>query len=474
MVAQAISVLVVPVLARLYSPAAFGTAAVFAAILFVVSTIACLRYELAIMLPEQDEDAINVLALSLLVALLLMALCALVVLPAHQPIAHFLNAPDLAPYLWLLPPALFTSGAFQALTYWNSRTRHFNRLSVARVASVATSKGSQMALGAGGFASAGALIASDVAGSAVIAATLGGQVWRDTSRLFMHHTRLERILSMLQRYRKFPLVDSWGTLINRTSQQLPVFVLALFFSQAIVGYYILVYRLVQLPMTLIGTSLVQVFFERTSRIRENPHELASVAMQTFQGLVALSLGPTLIITITGNDVLALVLGREWVESGIYLQILAPWMFFLFISAPLSVVFMVVERQEQLLIFHVLIFVTRVAALAIGVLFDDIYLTLAIFSVTGALVYGGLAFWNMKLAGVSLRTTLRMLLQYTLYAAVVALPLLPIVLVWQPGEVWVVVVSAAALAGYYLVLLWWDAPLRQRLLALFRARLPART
>ncbi len=45
-----------------------------------------------------------------------------------------LRAPGLAPYLILVPPIVFISGVFLALNYWNSRTKRFGRLSVARVA----------------------------------------------------------------------------------------------------------------------------------------------------------------------------------------------------------------------------------------------------------------------------------------------------------------------------------------------------
>lgn len=45
--------LVVPILSRLYTPDAFGTAAVFVSIAGIISIVSCFRYELAIMLPEQ-------------------------------------------------------------------------------------------------------------------------------------------------------------------------------------------------------------------------------------------------------------------------------------------------------------------------------------------------------------------------------------------------------------------------------------
>jgi hypothetical protein len=50
-------------------------------------------------------------------------------------ILSLLRAPGLEPYLILVPVFVFISGVFLALNYWNSRTKHFGRLSVARITS---------------------------------------------------------------------------------------------------------------------------------------------------------------------------------------------------------------------------------------------------------------------------------------------------------------------------------------------------
>ena len=52
--AQALGLLITPILSRLFAPEAFGTAAIFGSLLQVCTVVVCLRYELAIMLPEKD------------------------------------------------------------------------------------------------------------------------------------------------------------------------------------------------------------------------------------------------------------------------------------------------------------------------------------------------------------------------------------------------------------------------------------
>jgi lipopolysaccharide exporter len=259
--AQVLAVLIMPIVSRLYAPDAFGLAAIFISIANALIVIACLRYELAIMLPERDEDAVNVLAVSLSCVLMVTGGSVLLVFFARTTIIHWLNVPDLALYLWMVPLAVLFYGAFLALNYWSSRTKRFGRLSIARASTSATTSCTQLVMGVIGHAHAGSLIGAVVLGSAVSTTILGGQSWRDDRQLFLRSIRLECMIANLKRYRKFPLLDSWGGLINTVAWQLPVLLLSIFFSQTIVGYYALTNRVIQLPLTLIGGSIAQFSFK---------------------------------------------------------------------------------------------------------------------------------------------------------------------------------------------------------------------
>ena len=105
-IAQLIGILASPILTRLYAPEAFGALALFTSITSILGVIACLRYELAIMLPESDEDAANLLGVSLLSALLIALLTVPVIWWGRDLLLGWLNAPELAPYL-MVPPFVF-------------------------------------------------------------------------------------------------------------------------------------------------------------------------------------------------------------------------------------------------------------------------------------------------------------------------------------------------------------------------------
>jgi len=306
-------------------------------------------------------------------------------------------------------------GVFQALNYWNSRLRHFGSLSISRVAASLTTSFMPMVLSTLGRSDAGGLIWSWMTGSTVFTLTLAGQVWRTSKEIFRKSLHIERMLVSLKRYRKFPLVDSWSGFINSTSWQLPSLFLAFFFSDTVVGYFSMASRIILLPMSLIGNAIAQVFFQRTTSQRQEPHQMAHTAEAVFRILVAISWLPSFALTILGKDLFIVIFGETWAEAGIYVEILGMWMFFLFISSPMSTLVLTRERQEQGLVMNTLIFGSRLVSLVIGGLFGNPFLAMALWSFTGIIVYGGWAILNLTLAGVSLRSGLSAFLRYFIFS-----------------------------------------------------------
>lgn len=405
--AQALSLLVAPILSRIYAPDAYGTATVFASITTVVGVIACLRFEQAVMLPERDEVAANLLTAALLITLVISGLSLVLILSAGGVFSGLLNATDLEPYLWLVPVAVLFKGGFLALNYWNSRKKRFGLMSISQVVQSASINGLELGVGVAGFAQAGGLIGSRVLGSIAGTMVLGGQTWRDDGRMLRQHTTLRGMMAAISRYRKFPLYSTWSALLNSISWQLPTFLLSAFFSSAVVGWYALGTRVLRLPMSLIGDAIARVFFQRAAESQADG-SLSKVVEGVFGKLVTLVMFPLMLLTIVGRELFVIVFGENWAEAGVYAQILSPWTLFWFVSSPLSTLFSVLERQEFSLAVNLVILATRFLSLAIGGVLGSARVGLILFSASGVMVYGYYTVMLMAAAGVPWRRVIGIL------------------------------------------------------------------
>lgn len=456
--AQIIAVLASPLLTRLYGPEAFGFLALFTSITSIIGVVACMRYELAIMLPKTDEEAANLLGLCLLCVVVISGLTVPALYFGGDAILSLLRAPGLEPYLILVPVFVFISGVFLALDYWNSRTKHFGRLSVARITSSLATTGTQLGAGFAGYATGGSLIGAKLVGSAVSTGVLGGQIWRDDRALLCRSISWRGMLEGLKRYKKFPLIDSSSALMNTVSWQLPAFLLTAFFSPVVVGFYSLGFMVLQMPMSLIGSAIAQVFFQRAS---EAYHQgtLTQLTENLFAVLLKLSVLPMLLLAIAGEELFLVVFGVAWGEAGIYAQILSFWAIFWFISSPLSTIISVREKLTLGLGTTILNFSTRFLSLMIGGVLGSAILAMALFSISGLLVYGFACFVFLKIAGVPVLKTLSLIAKNFTLAVPFLIPLI-LAKIFAVSAILVTLLAFLILIAYGLYTLLIDPQLRR--------------
>lgn len=410
-IAQVLSILASPIITRMYGPEAFGLSALFASITGIIAVVACLRYELAIMLPEKDEDAANLLALSLILAATMSIITAFVVWLSRDTLLSLLKAPGLEPYLWMVPISVFLSGVFLALNYWNSRAKCFGRLSIARLTASVAATGTQLGAGISGHPTGGNLIGASMLGSAVSTLMLGVQIWKGEKSSLTKSLSWTIFFKMLKRYKTFPILSTWSALLNTVSWQLPILLLSSFFSLKVTGFYSLSFMMISLPMSLIGSAIGQVFFQRAAEAKRNgglPHLVENI----FEILIVIGMLPMLMLTFEGRDIFVVFFGETWSEAGIFSQILALWALVWFISSPLSTLIDVLEKQEFGLKYNIANFVARLIALSVGGLFfKDARLALLLFAIAGALVYGYLCIGIMLHSGLSLSRVYLIILRY---------------------------------------------------------------
>jgi O-antigen/teichoic acid export membrane protein len=454
-VAQGLNILASPVVSRLFLPAALGTSALFNSFTGVFGAISSLSYDLAIMLPEDDEEAAHMLGVSLiLTAIFSVALAALIWLGQDFLLAA-LSAAELAPYLWLLPPTVFFVGVNRALNLWEGRAHRFGRLSRRNVTNVVVTLVISLTAGFLGYTTAGSLIFGIAMGMAVATVIQAWGVWH-ADRPVLQKMRLAGMRAGMARYRKFPLYDSWASLLNSISWQMPTLLLTFFFTPQVVGYYALGARVLRLPIDMLGVSISKAFFPQAAEARLH-NRLAEVVESTFRRLVSFSIFPLLILMVIGEDLFGLVFGAQWSEAGVYTQYLSPWIFFWFISAPLGQLFRVLEKQESHLWINMLIFITRLASLYAGGVLGSPRLAILFFSASGVLVYGYMSLAIIHAAGVDWSRIARILARYT--ALFLPLGLALAALTALSTHIWLRI-GLAALAGlvYYYYTLISDAEL----------------
>jgi len=416
--AQLIVVLASPILTRLYTPEQFGFLAVFTSILNTVMVVASLRYQVAVPLAKSDRDAVATLMLCVLTGVATALTTLLVVHYFGAAFARLVKVPDYASWFYLLPIAMLLAGWFEVFRFWNTRTRTFAPIAKARFQqSVA------MTLVQLGFFRFG------------VAALLIGQVvgrFSGLTRLVLpfHRSMQGQVRTLTsadlrrqaKEFRRFPVYSTWGTLINVTGRQLPTVFFAALAGPGVAGLYALSQRILATPLSLVSDAISSVF---TSRVVPSAGQvdLPGVVRAFHTGLCLLAAVPTLALIIVGQDVFGLVFGAEWAAAGLYAALMAPWIFFVFVSTPLMMVFSVRSRDAELTLCQFLLALARVAALFAGWSMGQAAWAIGLFSLASSIAYVGMLARVYVLAGMSMWSMLKPLAGAFGIAALITLPLL---------------------------------------------------
>ena len=445
--AQGVMILSVPVLSRIYAPESFGIAALFGSLIIILSTIAGLRYELAILLPEDDSDGFDLLLLQIGLVFVISSILGVLFWLAKSPISQWLNSPELEKYIWFVGPGAIVLSLLNGLSYWNTRRKRFTFLAVARFVSSIGTAITQLLAGFLSAATAGGLIGGNVFGKALEDGVQGWRVMSDSRRIGMRGSGFRKLYTLAKRYKKFPIFTTWSALVNTLSWQITPFFLAIFFAPTIVGFYTVGERVIRTPMNMLGRSISQVFFQRGAAAYRQGN-LSTVFLNTTQILSRIGLLPTLVLTIAGREIFIVVLGAQWAEAGVYVQILGVWAFVWFLSSPTSIIMSIAEQQEKALFFNTINLLTRIASLLVGGLLGQPRLALMLFSLSGVITYGWLLILVGQIAGVPWRRTLKEIISADWYWAIGVVLVLLALKILSLSNISIVIIAVLMLALYF--------------------------
>lgn len=357
---QAIIVAASPILTRLYSPEDFGVLAVFASLLAILGVIASLRYDLAIPLPETDEEAVNITLLSLAIVMLIALLTAAVFIPFGGFIAKAGNVHQLASYMWLFPVAVLLMGSYQVFNNWAIRKKAFQIIAQTNITQSLSMISVQMAGHAFGPL---ALIIGIILGHGAGVSRLGMLVAQEVKGAKVD-VKVATIWGAAVRYRSFPMYSSWSGLLSTGGPQLPPLLFAVLYSPSSAGLYYLAHRVIAMPLSLLGGSLASVYMpDAVQARRENCLKTALESIHNKLSLVAMP--PVITLFLIAPETFVFLFGEDWEQAGQIVRLLTPMLFFQFIVSPLSKTFTVMERQKLGLLFHVFLFSVRITAIALA-------------------------------------------------------------------------------------------------------------
>ena len=372
--AQLVPLLLGPVLARLFTPQAFGVFTTFSTVAATVAVVACGRYEFALPMARDEDEAAVLLALCVRIGLLVLVL--------SVPLAALLNMTGHLPLPWLLPLAVAAAGALQLLIMWSNRAQRFRALAISRVLQYGGAALLQVALGVALWGAARQPAGAEAAWALVIAPVISGVLaalvlvqpapaggWRALLPARAHPGMQQAMRQVAVKFRDFPLLNTPHAFLGALQDALAVAMLVAFSGHAAAGFWGLGLRYLKAPATLVGSAVSQALYPRLTGAQ--PADAQRAVRQIMALLGAVALGLMLVLMVAGPWLFRLVFGAAWQEAGELARALAPYIAVHFVAAPLAVVTMAWKAQRWALLLSIVGQIVFLIALMLGLKFGGL-------------------------------------------------------------------------------------------------------
>lgn len=390
LVAQLIGFASLPFLTRLYSVADFGEYALYFAFAGFGTVIATGRYEMAIMLPKYDRDAINLVALSVLIAVGL----SIFVLVLVSIVGIFRETFPI--WAYLIPVTILLSGTCQAINYWLSRNKQFLDLSQGRVAQAIVTAVVSLAFGYIGMSSGMGLIYGGIAGQIVYVLMLVWAIkWKCEFELHLISSRRMRLNAL--RYKDFPMINSLHVAADTLQGSGIPLLIGSILGSTVLGSYALAIRALKTPLGMVGGAVSQVFFQRASAEFANTGSIRPLYRKTIKVLMVFGVVLGVFIAFL-PPIFPLLFGKSWEQAGRLIYFLTPWVLMTFVISPVTQIPIITNYQREMFVITLTGNLIIILSIGVGALSGGLEIGLIYLSVLLLGYFVALGLWLDKISG----------------------------------------------------------------------------
>lgn len=392
--AQFFSIILTPIISRLYNEDDMADLGMFIRIISFVSAVATVRFELALPIPKSNNHSFLLYRLSLRIAAIIMFLCFIIGL-------IYISFTSLASF-WFVLLSIVTSYFFVFInlgTNWSIRHKHFKSISTQRIVNSLSTNGFKLIFGLLHLGSLGLVLGTFL--GYFLSSFKFIKDFLNNIKLNENKYSTKKINSLVREYRRFPLISLPHVLIDLGRDLLIAFLIVFFYGKHLFGHYVYAIMILSIPISVIGNSVGQVFFNKCTELINGKKILSELLLKTFKSLFLISILPFGILFFYGENIFEIVLGLKWKEAGKFSEIMTIWMMVNFIISPISNLPTILKKQKQNFIIGLLgtlmqLFIVGILPFYIGSTLNDFKMILWILTLSQVFILfiSGLFYFNL--------------------------------------------------------------------------------
>ncbi len=387
--AQLTVICITPLLTQFFSPEEFGIYAFYISVCTIFGSIANGKFDIAIMLPKKNIDSVNIFILSILISFTFSVLI-LIVLYLFKNLIFRNEYVVFVKLYYVFPITIFFIGLNSSILSFFNRQTAYNEIAKNNVIKSTTNSFSSLFLGIKKIAT-GMIIGNLIS----LTVTLLVNFSYIKNKINKRDIKRTLIISNFIKYIDFIRFSTISNFFNSVSSFGITTIIILFFGPKVAGLYFLAEKIFAVPISILTSSISQVYFEKASRLfYRDKFELLQLTLKIQKNIFKI-LFPSLLFLCLLGEILLNILGEEWSKAGAILKFISVYILFKNIYSPISHIGDILNKQKQLLLFNFSIFSFQVISFVALNNFNDLKLTLLTSSFFGAVHYILLDYYMKK-------------------------------------------------------------------------------
>jgi len=393
--AQVIPLLISPILTRIYSPSAFGSMTLFVSVVSFFSVFANGKYALALSLPKDNTEGIKILQLASLISIVFASVVFIAFWTCWTFFPLWIGKLGITKIFFLIGPSILFYSLSEILSYWLNRKELFKRSSSSQV--IRTGVNSFNSLGGQFVFGSATLEVSQFLGHLSSTCYLLWQVKKLEGKKIFRMASYRELWHVAKKYSSFPKINMPHNFLDKLNTEGIVFLISSFFTSGVLGIFGLYIRIVKMPISVIGAAFGQVLFQRCIKIKNDNGEMKPFIKSTFKKLGIIATIPFIIMLISGPQLFAFVLGKDWWQAGRFAQITSPLILLQFIASPLAFLPIAVDRQKTSFQYNLVGNILQLIAYLVGSMYGDMFVALTLSTIFGCIYYVLYLLWLWEIA-----------------------------------------------------------------------------
>ena len=383
---QLIPLIAYPILTRIYSPSEFGTLATVLILATLISIFLSGCYEHAILVTKTKfEEYLLVTYIIRRAIILSLLLCIIITLFSTELSIIFAN-PDLASVGFLIPIIALFNIYYLLLCETMVRRKKFGMLSVTKILQSGFVVLNKIGLNIIVHINHG-LIIGDLTGKFLLVIIFFAKSLQKNFRRKVFVFCRGSSKGIKAKFKDFPRLMIPDQLMNNLSGSLHIFIIGPIFGTEQVGYLALLFSALYLPVTIISTSIKDVFRQKAYEQYRSNGNCRTLLLSTLIKLCIISLPFFLVLFFISPWLFPVVFGAEWSVVGIYAQIMIPMYYANLISMSFSGVLIFTRKIKVSLYWQLInLFVSAIALVVGSLVYSDIFICLYLLAAGRGLSY----------------------------------------------------------------------------------------